>query len=162
MVLMGHQSFRTIERDASSLWRLEYSKSQIHVFSHSAHMLLPIDLKPFLTPPVWKCGHFGTLEAKNWSFSAILELFPWNLRNLRRFREGGLEKNFLGKNFFFLLLTHSPHIYLATLKVSAQLEAILTLAKTVPFLVDSTYNTITRCLLKGRKQIQKPQLLLCR
>ena len=138
MVLMGHQSLRTIGRYASPLWSLEYSKSQIHVFSHSAHMLLPIDLKPFLTPPVWKCGHFGTLEAKIWSFSAILELFSWNLRNLRHFREGGLKKIFGEKKNFFLLPTHSQHIYLAPLKVSAHLEVILTLAKTVPFLVDST------------------------
>ena len=82
IVLNSYQSLRSSLPYASQLLSREWGMSKNHVFAHSTHMLQPIELKPFSSSPVWKCGHFGTLEAKNGPFSPILEPFLWFFKKL--------------------------------------------------------------------------------
>ena len=142
IVLNGYQSLRSSLPYASQLLSREWDMSKNHVFAHSTHMLQPIELKPFSSSPVWKCGHFGTLEAKNGPFSPILEPFLWFFKKLVVLGKMGKKWEKWEKFFFLFLPTYSQHIYLTTLKVSARSENFFKCAKTVRFFADTTISIL--------------------
>ena len=131
---------KSIATYACPLARLESDLGEIHVLGHSAPMLQPIGVKPFLSSPHWVCGHFGTLEPKKLIIFSHVRVFLVIFRKMGGFRVGGPGGKFFGKkNFFFAWnqLTTCICCYPKSFRKNAD---DLNFAISVPFLMECTHS----------------------